>query len=911
MFNVSPDYFGFLSKSGCGTSGGKKINVSWNEVASWLFDGKRQSPSNLLKNLVRTQIYRPLFFKHDNYTDFTFDSNKYWCKVNKSIVDHDGIQRTLVFDEYPSKVNWGFSGLSHCSNQNYRIEDNVVTYEFTYDPIQVIDNKFVFQDVQYYVTVDSENKLRNVYYNQFNSNLNPNIGKVVGERIDEDKWKFLIDDSYYTIDREYVLSKFGGDAIQQIVDGTVDISGVKYFVNGDFEHEFNLTYFEGKDVILKRSIVDSSNISKLQDEGLKLEFRNDGTVVVTRSYEFLVKDFLVQEWCAFDDVFINIDGTRTFDWYLANEIVRLVNDEKKDSVLKLGDGNIYKGALYSDCQLTFKNEIQEQKVITKCYSTIDGTQEYLGVLFNNEFKEESSKVVYGQMRSDGLINTTMGTDAFILKNPKDGLNNCNSIVVPSENWKNLYHRETIGFGRISDSGNQMVGDIDVKFKAQIDKVVMTWENDSSSNSYVVSTRNDGLDNQVVKGQDKVVHFISMRKGTEQNPIYDRFIVDLKNPIKVHDDDTPTQEGAYHDEYAIERIQFQNSLVGRTLDFSTQYEFAQLRENLLSNVKSCMTNYLVKTILENTDEGTLVDVGSTMKNLDLCLHLFTTKESLSNYNLTQKYDESEMESANSKFKQIFDNGTSDTDDINVFEGKLYKHFKEELIDRTFNDKQSIVLSDHPSIQVTRVSQVDNFTYEVLFDLNFNVNKRIIKGNDNYNGMYVISQGVVHDVVCQVKFVPSLESELTIKYNVSYHIIKNDNAIATFKKIAYNHQGKTSTTTIDSNPITFKLNSKSFGDNAKHELSEITGEIILDKLMNLVDGDYVESIALSVNNAIPSSGWDVLIAQQMIKNFGTTDGIWKFEQIPQITNPNMRLIQTNTGMANIDGQAYVVSDPPIGF
>ena len=124
----------------------------------------------------------------------------------------------------------------------------------------------------------------------------------------------------------------------------------------------------------------------------------------------------------------------------------------------------------------------------------------------------------------------------------------------------------------------------------------------------------------------------MRKGTEQNPIYDRFIVDLKNPIKVYDD-TPTQDGAYHDEYAIERIQFQNSLVGRTLDFSTQYEFAQLRENLLSNVKSCMTNYLVKTILENTDEGTLVDVGSTMKNLDLCLHLFTTKESLSNYNLT--------------------------------------------------------------------------------------------------------------------------------------------------------------------------------------------------------------------------------------------------------------------------------------
>lgn len=138
-------------------------------------------------------------------------------------------------------------------------------------------------------------------------------------------------------------------------------------------------------------------------------------------------------------------------------------------------------------------------MFTKCYSTIDGTQEYLGVLFNNEFKEESSKVVYGQMDATGLINTTLGTDAFILKNPNDGLNNCNSVVVPSDDWKNLYHRETIGFGRISDSGNEMVVDIDDEFNSQIEKVVITWENDSSSNAYEVSTRNDGLDDQVVKG----------------------------------------------------------------------------------------------------------------------------------------------------------------------------------------------------------------------------------------------------------------------------------------------------------------------------------------------------------------------------------------------------------------------------
>ena len=117
------------------------------------------------------------------------------------------------------------------------------------------------------------------------------------------------------------------------------------------------------------------------------------------------------------------------------------------------------------------------------------------------------------------------------------------------------------------------------------------------------------------------------------------------------------------------------MVGKTLDFSTQYEFSQLRENLLKNVKSCMTNLMNKAILENTKDGNLVDVGSQVGDLDLYLHLFTTKESLSNYNLALEYDESIKEVSNAKFQQMFSNGTEDLDDINVFNGMLYKHFKE--------------------------------------------------------------------------------------------------------------------------------------------------------------------------------------------------------------------------------------------
>ena len=82
LFTVSDEYLGFLGLSGCRMPyDAYSINVSWNDLSKWLFDQSRQTPNNLLKNLIRTQIYRPLFFKYDNYSDFTSDSNYYWCKV--------------------------------------------------------------------------------------------------------------------------------------------------------------------------------------------------------------------------------------------------------------------------------------------------------------------------------------------------------------------------------------------------------------------------------------------------------------------------------------------------------------------------------------------------------------------------------------------------------------------------------------------------------------------------------------------------------------------------------------------------------------------------------------------------------------------------------------------------------------
>lgn len=43
------------------------LNVSWDSVKSWMFDSTNCSDKNMLKAFIKTQIYRPLYFKHDNH----------------------------------------------------------------------------------------------------------------------------------------------------------------------------------------------------------------------------------------------------------------------------------------------------------------------------------------------------------------------------------------------------------------------------------------------------------------------------------------------------------------------------------------------------------------------------------------------------------------------------------------------------------------------------------------------------------------------------------------------------------------------------------------------------------------------------------------------------------------------------
>ena len=66
------------------------LNVNWNTLKGWMFDSSNCSDDNMLKAFIRTQIYRPLFFKCDDYVNFTKNQSAYRCETNKYFVDHNG-----------------------------------------------------------------------------------------------------------------------------------------------------------------------------------------------------------------------------------------------------------------------------------------------------------------------------------------------------------------------------------------------------------------------------------------------------------------------------------------------------------------------------------------------------------------------------------------------------------------------------------------------------------------------------------------------------------------------------------------------------------------------------------------------------------------------------------------------------
>lgn len=119
-----------------------KINQSdgsgWAALSNWLFPSV--ASDNLLKALIRTQIYRPLFFDPDNHINYTSDSDAYWCKTRKSHIRFDGMKCDLKFRDGTWKVDAVSSGLGNSGDYtiaglDFSIQTNVLEYKVEFKPI--------------------------------------------------------------------------------------------------------------------------------------------------------------------------------------------------------------------------------------------------------------------------------------------------------------------------------------------------------------------------------------------------------------------------------------------------------------------------------------------------------------------------------------------------------------------------------------------------------------------------------------------------------------------------------------------------------------------------------------------------------------------------------------------------------
>lgn len=174
LFKVSENVK-FLKLSGL-VDDADRIKVSWDDFKSWLF-GTSHSDENLIKGFVRTQLYRPLFFKHNDYVNFSSNTSAYICKTQKSYINHDGVEKSLVFTGdlggSTFSINLSASSLVAPSGAGYQITNvkyskitNVLQYSIKHDTIVVASNKFVYSDIQFFVAV-IDSKVNAVYFNEF------------------------------------------------------------------------------------------------------------------------------------------------------------------------------------------------------------------------------------------------------------------------------------------------------------------------------------------------------------------------------------------------------------------------------------------------------------------------------------------------------------------------------------------------------------------------------------------------------------------------------------------------------------------------------------------------------------------------------------------------------------------------
>lgn len=274
-----------------------------------MFDHENCSDENMLKAFIRTQIYRPLFFQYNNYKKFSSKESVYYCVTEKHFIDHVGNEHKVLFTNWPDEEKLYISkdragdpdgikdilesnAISHgeytvpADSIKYFPISNKFEYSISYNPVKIVDNKFVIDDVEYYVVRPDggENTyINSIYFNEFQSNTEGQnqVAKVTNNKFTLNGLEYVIEGNEISIPSvtkvfDETISESTADKGKykewkcDIVDDRFQFDGIWYvLVRDETTNEYAFVgYADNKDNELKEISVVEKKV-KIGDEEVK------------------------------------------------------------------------------------------------------------------------------------------------------------------------------------------------------------------------------------------------------------------------------------------------------------------------------------------------------------------------------------------------------------------------------------------------------------------------------------------------------------------------------------------------------------------------------------------------------------------------------------------------------------------
>lgn len=174
---------------------------------------------------------------------------------------------------------------------------------------------------------------------------------------------------------------------------------------------------------------------------------------MVKKHQSDVIDRLNSEWCAFDDVNIQFaPPNKSYDWYVANELLRIYDlyVTKQDVLLELGNGHLYSGALrlnsHSDasrsCTIHMRNDISNDDVVTLCelVKRYDGNEyvQPMGIIVGKSMELDPDRAFRGNLEDNIAKPDSEGQYMFFVKDVGKGRNNVNTAWIPYSTWTGMY-----------------------------------------------------------------------------------------------------------------------------------------------------------------------------------------------------------------------------------------------------------------------------------------------------------------------------------------------------------------------------------------------------------------------------------------------------------------------------------------